>query len=80
MNYLIKGSLFAAVFSASVFSQAAIFGTYNEEGNLFRSHLNNHLSEDLAAKFKDKVDSKDGVLYFWSRHVYYKSIISMKKV
>ena len=63
MNYLIKGSLFAAVFSASVFSQAAIFGTYNEESNLFRSHLNNHLSEDLAAKFKDKVDSKDGVLY-----------------
>lgn len=63
MNYLIKGSLFAAVFSASVFSQAAIFGTYNDEGNLFRSHLNNHLSEDLVAKFKDKVDSKDGVLY-----------------
>ena len=54
MNYLIKGSLFAAVFSASVFSQAAIFGTYNDEGNLFRSHLNNHLSEDLVAKFKDK--------------------------
>jgi hypothetical protein len=63
MNYLIKGSLFAAVFLASVFSQAAIFGTYNDEGNLFRSHLNNHLSEDLVAKFKDKVDSKDGVLY-----------------
>ena len=80
MNYLIKGSLFAAVFLASVFSQAAIFGTYNDEGNLFRSHLNNHLSEDLVAKFKDKVDSKDGVLICWSRHVYYKSIISMKKV
>ncbi len=63
MNYLIKGSLFAAVFSASVFSQAAIFGTYNDEGNLFRSHLNNHLSEDLVAKFKDKVYLKDGVLY-----------------
>ena len=63
MHNFLKGTLISALFSVSVISQAAVFSTYNEEGNLFRSHLNSQLSDSLMTQFKDKADSKDGVLY-----------------
>lgn len=63
MHNFIKGTLITTLFSVSVVSQAAVFSTYNEEGNVFRSHLNAALSENLMTQFKDKSNSKDGVLY-----------------
>ncbi len=63
MHHILKGALISALFSVSVTSQAAVFSSYNEEGSFFRSHLNSALSENLITQFKDKADSKDGVLY-----------------
>lgn len=63
MHHTLKGTLISALFSVSVTSQAAVFSSYNEEGSFFRSHLNSALSENLITQFKDKADSKDGVLY-----------------
>lgn len=63
MISVLKNSLIVGALSVSTITQAAVFGTYNEEGDLFRSHLNQQLPDDLLAKFKNKADSKDGVLY-----------------
>lgn len=45
-------------------THAAVFGTYEEEGSLFRSSLNAELSSSVAAKFDSKKNSKDAVLYY----------------
>jgi hypothetical protein len=48
----------------AVQTHAAVFGTYEEEGSLFRSSLNAELSSSVAAKFDSKKNSKDAVLYY----------------
>lgn len=63
MHHFFKGTLISALCSASIISHAAVFKTYNEEGNFFRSYLNAELSENLITDFKNKTNSKDGVLY-----------------
>src|SRR5690606_40811241 len=59
----LNSTLISALFSVSVTSKVEVFSSYNEEGSFFRSHLNSALSENLITQFKDKADSKDGVLY-----------------
>lgn len=60
MHHFFKGTLISALCSASIISHAAVFKTYNEEGNFFRSHLNAELSENLITDFKNNTNSKDG--------------------
>lgn len=44
-------------------ANAGVFGTYEEDGSLFRSALNAEPNPSAAAKFESKKNSKDAVLY-----------------
>lgn len=48
---------------AAAQANAGAFGTYEEDGSLFRSALNAELHPSAAAKFESKKNSKDAVLY-----------------
>lgn len=72
-------------FSANV--QAGIFGSYEEEGAIFRGSLNSEMAASVLDKLNKKIDSKDSILYQLEKarllqvnHQYQESADTYKKV
>lgn len=64
MRILKKKLLIATVLlCGGLNTQAAVFNTYNDEGNLFRSNLNGSLAPNVTEQLDKRSKSKDAVLY-----------------
>ena len=63
MSNILKKTLLLALFASPLYSHAGVFGTYDDEGTLFRNSLNSEIPSPVLAKIEDKKESKDAVLY-----------------
>lgn len=65
MNIKIGFRIFSSgvIFSAATFVNAGVFSTYTKESDLFRTNLNQNISETLNADFSKKENGKDAALY-----------------
>lgn len=63
MSNILKKTLLLALFISPLQSYAGVFGTYDDEGTLFRNSLNSEIPAPVLAKIEDKKKSKDAVLY-----------------
>lgn len=78
MSNILKKTLLLALFASPLYSHAGVFGTYDDEGTLFRNSLNSEIPSPVLAKIEDK--DKDAVLYLLekARLLQAKSSISRK--